>query len=204
MKKLLVMMLMVFVLFVLVACNGNDDMVETDDTLINQQEQSEGEASFIDDVASGDGSMTFGNYYTFGDTINLWDRFELVLHDDVIITRPLRTPFPDESEQVHQFYEGYAIKVPSTLTNIEVDGSQNFTLTYVVFGSTGIRYSMYEHLDIGGLMWCPILEQIPGITHDVYAGETIEGYIFLVYDGDGDYWISWSAQDISIRLPISR
>jgi len=35
-------------------------------------------------------------------------------------------------------------------------------------------------------------------------GDYVYGYIFLIYEGDGDYWFRWPWQDLNVRIPVSR
>jgi hypothetical protein len=217
MKRILLVSLLACVLLALTACRGdNGNGIQNNDTQpppqqVQQPEQTPPTSpdqtqdnSPSDTTVAPEARPASGSYYTFGDVINLWDNWEITFFDDVIITRPTRTPSTNEPERVHQFYDGYVIKIPTSLTNIGETGPDNFMVNYMVLSSTGEVYAMHDHIAIGRLMLCPTLGRVPGITHDVDAGETIEGYFFMVFDGDGDYWIQWPGQGIDVKLPISR
>ena len=183
MKKL-VMMIMVFMLFALVACDETD------------------------------GEMSFDNY-SFGDTINLWDSFEIVLHNEIrfVDDFPL-SPYdvlsrPDEREtdwlvDLHWIaYESGVVLFPATFTSItDNDCSVGIRHNLEITGPNGLvsSYAMASWRIIATYMGSlQGVGELPRFTTPIQAREMREGYLPAIYDGDGEYTIRF----IPIRDGIS-
>ena len=225
MKKIMSAVVLVFVLLVITACGGNGELQENDRQPVStqnqqaQQDQNPDTAqNVIDEIgaaldqAQGNNNAVAnisGEYYTFGDTINLWDEWELTFIDNITITQALRTPREGESEQVHRIYAGEIVLFPATLTNISGENRPSgFLSNFNIDSPNGERQGFHLLMDVADLMWDHSNPEysFPDINSSLAANETLEGYVFAVYDGDGDYWIHWPAHLVSIpvRLPVSR
>jgi len=219
MKKIMSAVLLVFVLLVITACGGNGNSAESNEqSPAVQIQQPEDAQNVIDEVAgaldqaqNNDNAVVSvpGEYYTFGDVINLWDEWELVFLENVSISEPTSSLSVGASndERAVEISNGEIIRIPAMLTNISgVDRPQGLMDNYSVHGSNG-EVQPRRELDVAmSLMRDPDLGHIPSIHTSANAGDIIEGYIFLIYVGDGDYWIHWPAHLVSIpvRLPVSR
>jgi len=217
MKKFMLTGLLVCALLVVAACRSNNDIDDTpppqrtqgQETQPNQPEAPPSQES--SEVASGNETnappLAPGSYYTFGDTINLWDEWELIFFDNVVLTRPTHFLWDGATEREQEIYDGEIVKVPAILTNVsETNKPQGLMMDYTVYGSNGQVQSVRDIDTVSGLMFDINIGRIPGIHHSADAGEVIEGYVFLIYDGSGDYWIRWPDRlgGMQVRLPISR
>jgi len=232
MRKFTTMAILAIALFAVAACGrGNNGNVAEDSTAQPQQtqlqdpqqpsdtqEQNQNETTSANESTTETAMSTSGTYYTFGDIINIRDELEIVFLDGVIITEQL-TPRVTPSDNAPQItWDNYerikgreVVKIPVILTNVsELARPQNLEFVYFAYGPSGER----QEGDVGGPLFAiavsmadPITGYIYGDVHDsVPTGESIEGYVFLIYDGNGDYWIHWPDRlgGMQVRLPISR
>ena len=221
MKKIMSAVLLILIPMAMTACGGSSDSQESDrqpPPIQNQQTQPPDTAqNVINEVGealnqaqSGGNPMlnVSGEYYTFGDIITLWDEWELVFIDNVIITEPTFSLTSEANARDIEIANGEIVKIPAVLTNVtEADRRpQALTDNYRVYGSNG-EVQPRRELDVAmSLMRDPDLGRIPSIHVSANPGEVVEGYIFLIYVGDGDYWLHWPVHLVSIpvRLPVSR
>ena len=201
MKKFLLTTLMVGLLILLVACR-RDEGVEATQNLIAIENQE-------NDILAGlSPSQPIEEYATFGETITLGHRFELTFIDNVSIASPLRSPMDGDPMRTQELYDSgiEIIIIPAILTNI--DDSGHFLAVSEVSLITPNDQSQ-GHPEFSAAMTL-MRESHTAFSSTIHrsigAGETIEGYIFLIYDGDGDYLIRLPHRTLryDVRLPISR
>jgi len=206
MKKFGVALLILSMLIALVACGGNNNNVENHHIMSEQEIQ-----DLLASLESSEPYMSANQpeeYATFGETLTLGHRFEITFVDNVTISKPRRSPLNVEPVRVHEVYESNSeiIMIPVVLTNIAEIGH---TLSASEVSIIAPNEARQGHTDFDAamrLMGEDIDAILPTIHRSIAAGETIEGYIFLVYDGDGDYLIRLPHRDnrYNVRLLISR
>jgi len=218
MKKFMLTGLLVCALLFVTACRGDSDTQDTgaqtapqgQETQTSQPEdppsQGQNETTSGTDTSIATPS-TSGSYYTFGDTINLWDEWEIVFVDNVTIANTTRPPRANDSERIQLLQEGEVVRIPTILTNItDINRPQGLPREYTVYGPSGELQITDDLRSLSGLMFDPEIDRVPGIHQPADAGEVIEGYVFLIYDGNGDYWIHWPDRlgGMQVRIPVSR
>jgi len=218
MKKFMLVGLLVCALLVVAACRSNNDAEDIPPTQRTQGQETQTSqpedppSQGQNETTSGTDTNvttqpTSGSYYTFGDTINLWDEWEIIFFDNVIITTPSRPPFPDSSARSFEIYDAGVVKVPAILTNIsDAYIQQGLIREYSVYGPGGDLQNINDLRTLDGLMWDVEIGRIPGIHQSPDAGESIEGYAFFINEGNGDYWMRWPDRlgGVQVRLPVSR
>ena len=209
MKKFLFMVLVGFVLFALVACGGNGNTADTPDT---QAPTTQNETPSSGDATSGHATEFPDSYYTIGDVINFWDYWELVFHEGARVVPHIpenlsRYDDRDDGirERAQEIAEAGILLIPATITRTGApdqagrrDGVAWFYQSYSVFGPNG---EVMDRHSIGSpdqsILWeltrdfsqeeAPTTE--PYVFAELLPGESHRGYIFAIYDGDGDYII---------------
>lgn len=119
--------------------------------------------------------------------ILVFDNMEMTIHtDDIHLTK---------SEQEHSdYYEKPIVIVPMTIKNCgdETNSLNHFYAHY--YGSQGKEMDMlYFDFDDG-----------MDIYTSLRPGASIEGNFYMVYDGDGDYYIRFNnfSEDKEIAVPV--
>ncbi|MCL2372515.1 MAG: hypothetical protein FWC78_03840 [Defluviitaleaceae bacterium] len=112
MKRLIVMGLLVAAMFALVACGGNGDTADT--PARGTQESS---------ATNNQASPRFENYYTFGDTFVILDRWEFTFLENPVVIYPVREPSEGELDSVignryRRAYESGIVAFPVIVTNV--------------------------------------------------------------------------------------
>ena len=231
MKKLFVLLLMVFVLFALVACGGDNDAdtppaVEQNTPTPSSTPTTQDETPVANEAENGEVELLSEDYYTFGDVIVLMsqvgmdeyeERFEIIIHDFVIVE-----PIYCVEEHIARFWgrEGLAdmlqdirevVVFSVTITNICDSSTQHGGVQ--IWGPTGERQKNDLVMARGQICY---LMTGPDTRHDslhafhpvrrIQPGETFEGYIYAIYEGDGDYWVRMAVfgPGVYARLPVSR
>lgn len=216
MKKLLLMGLTMFILLALAACNGNGGAYTT------TSETQESDSTAAATTPATDTQPMFKNYYTFGDTLIITigrdPEWEVIFFDGIVVTEqlsPARTPRDDASARTWQSYEitrgREVIAMPARVTNISGGNRpQGMSMSYIAYspvrGGEGQEEAMTvtEFSAIRNRM-IDSEASFPSVhVGGMEAGDYVYGYIFLIYEGDGDYWVRWPWQDLNVRIPVSR
>lgn len=98
----------------------------------------------------------------------------------------------DTVDNKYSEYNGTkVIGVPITITNVS-DKTHKLNMFYVkVYGSSGVQSStLNNYFDDGDLIYS-----------ELRNGASVDGYIYIPYDGDGDYYVSF---DNLINDPIDQ
>ncbi len=125
--------------------------------------------------------------YSF-DTPFMFDNLEIVIGSDVKLTE-VDNQFSDLNGK-----ETIAIPISVTNKSDELHGLNMFN--YKVYGSQGLELEMVgsyfdDNIDYVG---------------DMRPGATANGYIYALYDGDGDYYIYFDnyVEQVEVKLPLSK
>lgn len=132
-------------------------------------------------------SETQQTTYSF-DTPFMFDNLEIVIGSDVKLTE-VDNRFSDLNGK-----ETIAIPISVTNKSDELHGLNMFN--YKVYGSQGLELEMVgsyfdDNIDYVG---------------DMRPGATANGYIYALYDGDGDYYIYFDnyVEQVEVKLPLSK
>lgn len=125
--------------------------------------------------------MTFGSTFEFdGVQIQMGDTYEWVV---------VENQFADSNG-------ADAIKLPITVTNLsdETHGLNMFYFT--VYGSAGTKLDNISAYFDNDISW----------EGEMRSGATLEAYMHILYDGDGDYYIEFDnySEKIEVKLPIAK
>jgi len=206
MKKFAAALFMLLILIALVACGGNNNNVENHHIMSEQEIQDllASLESFQPDLSTNQPE----EYATFGETLTLGHRFEITFLDNVTFSSPLRSPVDGDIVRTREVYDNNSeiVIIPAILTNIDDRGHILAVSETSLITPSGARQGHPEFNAAGALMTESFGAFSPTIHRSIAAGETIEGYIFIIYNGDGDYLISLPHRGdrYNVRLPISR
>ena len=95
-----------------------------------------------------------------------------------------------------EYYGADVIKVPITIVNNNSETTRFNSFYYTFFGSKGVE------LDIVSAYFDDDVSDIG----ELRPGATSSAYMHILYDGDGDYYISFDnySEELEIKLPIAK
>ena len=132
-------------------------------------------------TATASGKLTFGSSFDFDDlTITIGDAYEVTTIDN---------QFSDWSGKD-------ILALPITIKNNK-DESHGLNMFYVTsYGSAGTKLdTVYTYFDDG-----------MSTFNDMRSGATVEGHLYLPYDGDGDYVIEFAmltGKKTEVEIPVA-
>jgi len=138
-------------------------------------------------------SPSEGGEITFGDMF-IFDGVEITIHDGVQMHK-VENSFADE-------YDTDVFSVPITIKNISGETHSLSAYNMYFYSPAGIaidKIHFYFDDDFSR-------------KGDMRSGATLESKMFIMYKGDGDYWIEFKTYDsktfepikLEVRLPIAR
>jgi len=226
MRRLLVIGLLVFAMFALTACGGNEDIVDTPTQGAQEPPTTQNEISPDSNTISGHAREIPSSFYSVGDIIDLWGSWELVVHEGARVVSPISespAAFLDMRdgvrERASEIEEAGILIIPATLTRTGApdqagrhDGVAWLFTSLSVYGPNGQVmdghdiFSVDEQI-IWGMRRDSEHEMDPpaAIGTELLPGESQQGYIFAIFDGDGDYLIRIRDRNATyIVVPVSR
>lgn len=198
------MVLVTFTLIALVACGGNGDTQGTP----NQQEATQSTTQ-NGGIINGHAREIPDFYYSVGDIVDLWGNWELVIHGGARVVTPISentAAFLDMDgvrERAHEIKEAGILLIPATLTRTGApdqagrrDGVAWLYTSISVYGPNGQVMNGHGIQKIDEhILWgmrrnsAHEMDPMPAIGTELLPYESQDGYIFAIYDGDGDYLI---------------
>jgi len=225
MKKLfVVMVLMIFTLATLVACSDNGD---TQGTLGQEPIQTQNATPSVGGTINGHAREIPDFYYSVGDIVDLWGSWELVIHEGVRVEAAISENPPafldardGIRERAREIKEAGILLIPATLTRTGAqdqagrrDGVAWLHTPLSVYGPNGQVMDGHNILSVDEqILWGMRRDSLheiyppPAIGTELLPNESQQGYIFAIFDGNGDYLIQIRSGHSAtyIVVPVSR